>query len=102
MAFVSDSSGSAIPSFRAAVKVALRPITGPLIPALTPRSLSLSMVITSVRTILEASVAKCNEAFPIMKNRQDCLFQAHLRCVLVVLRFEMNALHLGIAFVAWL
>ena len=33
---------------------------------------------------------------------QDCLFQAHLRCVLVVLRFEMNALHLGIAFVAWL
>ena len=91
-----------MPSFRAAVKVALRPITGPRIPALTPRSLSLSMVITSVRTILEASVAKCNEAFPIMKNRQDCSFQKHLLCVLWCLRIETNDLHSGIVFVAWL
>ena len=102
MAFVSDSSGSAIPSFRAAVKVALRPITGPLIPALTPRSLSLSMVITSVRTIQEASVVRGNEAFPIMKNRPDCLLKPHLRCVLASLHYLIYDFHPDICVVVLL
>ena len=51
IAFVSLSSGSAIPSFRAAVNTCLRPMTGPRIAVLMPRSLSRSTVKTSVLAI---------------------------------------------------
>ena len=51
IAFVSLSSGSAMPSFSAAVRTCRRPTTGPLIAVLMPRSLSRSTVKTSVRVI---------------------------------------------------
>ena len=51
MALVSDSSGSAIPNLSAAASADFLPITGPLMPALTPKSLSLSIVITRVLTM---------------------------------------------------